>query len=91
MNQTDPENRRPPIKAEIVDENQSRGFDPTSMIMHVVIAIVCAIYIINPTAGIIEFIPDNLPFIGNLDEATATAGLLYALSGLGVLPWTHKK
>ena len=26
--------------------------------------------------GVIEFIPDNFPIIGNLDEATATAVLL---------------
>ena len=35
-------------------------------------------------------LPDNLPIIGNLDEASATAGLLYALSGLGVIPWKRK-
>ena len=29
------------------------------------------IYILNPTAGIIELIPDNMPIIGNLDEAGA--------------------
>lgn len=91
MNQADPKNPRPPIKAEIVDESKSDRIDPTSMLMNAVIAIVCAIYIINPGAGFIEFIPDNLPFIGNLDEATATAGLLYALSGLGAIPWTRKK
>ncbi len=36
------------------------------------------LYLINPTAGVFEFIPDNLPFIGNLDEAAATAILLTA-------------
>lgn len=29
------------------------------------------IYLLNPTAGIIEIIPDNLPLIGNLDEGVA--------------------
>lgn len=29
------------------------------------------LYIINPTAGILELIPDIIPFIGNLDEAAA--------------------
>ncbi|MBZ0296407.1 MAG: DUF1232 domain-containing protein [Anaerolineae bacterium] len=33
------------------------------------LALVAGIYLINPTAGILEFIPDNLPLIGNLDEA----------------------
>ncbi len=42
------------------------------------------IYLINPTAGIIEIIPDNLPIIGNLDEGTAAAVLLAALRYYGV-------
>ena len=29
------------------------------------------IYLLNPTAGLLELIPDNLPFVGNLDDATA--------------------
>ncbi len=29
------------------------------------------VYILNPTMGIFELIPDNLPFIGNLDEGVA--------------------
>ena len=32
---------------------------------------VCVLYVLNPGAGIFELIPDNLPFVGNLDEATA--------------------
>jgi uncharacterized membrane protein YkvA (DUF1232 family) len=35
------------------------------------------LYILNPTAGLIELIPDNLPFIGNLDEGVA-AVLMWA-------------
>jgi len=43
----------------------------------VFIAAACSVlYLLNPTAGILEVIPDNFPFIGNLDEATATAILL---------------
>ena len=42
----------------------------------VLVAIFSALYLINPTAGIIELLPDNLPIIGNLDEATAAAVLL---------------
>jgi uncharacterized membrane protein YkvA (DUF1232 family) len=38
------------------------------------------VYIINPTAGFLEFIPDNIPFIGNLDEAGATALLIWAIN-----------
>jgi hypothetical protein len=29
------------------------------------------IYVLNPTMGLFEFIPDNLPLIGNLDEGVA--------------------
>jgi len=42
-------------------------------------ALISVLYIVNPTAGIIELIPDNLPFIGNLDEAAATVLLLKCL------------
>ncbi len=37
------------------------------------------IYMLNPTAGIIEFIPDNIPFIGNLDEGVAFLLVWYSL------------
>jgi uncharacterized membrane protein YkvA (DUF1232 family) len=36
-------------------------------------------YLLNPTFGVFEFIPDNIPLLGNLDEATATMVLLGAL------------
>ena len=37
------------------------------------------IYILNPTAGILELLPDNLPIIGNLDEAAAVTMIWYGL------------
>ncbi len=33
--------------------------------------IIGLIYLLNPTAGLLELIPDNLPIIGNLDEGAA--------------------
>ena len=33
--------------------------------------VVGVIYILNPTMGVFELIPDNLPVIGNLDEGAA--------------------
>lgn len=36
-----------------------------------VAAVFGLIYVLNPTMGIFEFIPDNLPLIGNLDEGVA--------------------
>ena len=44
----------------------------------------CLIYLLNPGAGIFELIPDNLPFIGNLDEAAALATLLMCLKYFGI-------
>jgi uncharacterized membrane protein YkvA (DUF1232 family) len=41
-----------------------------------------AVYILNPGAGIFELLPDNLPIVGNLDEAAMVAMLLYSLRSL---------
>jgi uncharacterized membrane protein YkvA (DUF1232 family) len=43
------------------------------------LGLLSALYLINPGAGIFELIPDNLPFVGNLDEAAAVALLLACL------------
>jgi len=59
---------------------RSRG----EMIGSWVVVGLCVLYLINPTLGVFELIPDNLPIIGNLDEVAASAGLLWALKGLGV-------
>ncbi|MEM7034151.1 MAG: hypothetical protein AAF629_31710 [Chloroflexota bacterium] len=37
------------------------------------------IYILNPTWGIIELIPDNLPFVGNIDEGVAAVLIWYTI------------
>lgn len=37
------------------------------------------LYILNPTFGVIEFIPDNLPIIGNLDEGVAFLLVMYGV------------
>jgi hypothetical protein len=42
------------------------------------------IYLINPTAGFIELIPDNIPGIGNLDEAAAVMLVISCLSYFGI-------
>ncbi|TLD69689.1 DUF1232 domain-containing protein [Phragmitibacter flavus] len=47
-------------------------------------AVFCAVYLLNPGAGFIELIPDNVPLIGNIDEAAVTGLLIYCLSILGV-------
>lgn len=45
---------------------------------------IAGIYLINPTAGILEFVPDNLPLIGNLDEAAAVLIILSTLRYYGL-------
>ena len=37
------------------------------------------LYLLNPTWGFLELVPDNLPGIGNLDEAGAAALLIFGL------------
>lgn len=47
-------------------------------------ALFATIYLLNPDAGWIEFIPDFIPVIGNLDEAAAVLILLRCLSHFGI-------
>ncbi|MEE8260740.1 MAG: DUF1232 domain-containing protein, partial [Nitrospinaceae bacterium] len=42
------------------------------------------VYLLNPGAGVLELIPDNLPIIGNLDEAAAVAIILAAFRYYGI-------
>jgi hypothetical protein len=37
-----------------------------------ILAFASFIYLLNPDAGIFEFLPDNIPFIGNVDEGLAS-------------------
>lgn len=61
-------------------------------VLAVITALLSALYLINPGFGVFEFIPDNIPFIGNLDEAGATALLIGSLKYLGVkLPSIFEK
>lgn len=43
------------------------------------IALLGLIYLLNPTFGVFELIPDNLPIIGNLDEGAAAIAFWYGL------------
>ncbi|MBL8860054.1 MAG: DUF1232 domain-containing protein [Planctomycetes bacterium] len=42
----------------------------------------CGLYILNPGMGVFELIPDNIPVIGNLDEAGATVLLVQLIRRL---------
>jgi uncharacterized membrane protein YkvA (DUF1232 family) len=48
------------------------------------LGVLSLLYIFNPGAGLFELIPDNIPFIGNLDEAAAVALLLMCLKYFGI-------
>jgi hypothetical protein len=50
------------------------------------LAVLGVIYILNPTLGIFEFIPDNIPLVGNLDEGAA-----FLLIWYGVLEYLQGK
>ena len=50
------------------------------------LAVLGLIYILNPTFGVFEFIPDNLPLVGNLDEGAA-----FLLMWFGVLEYFQGK
>jgi len=52
----------------------------TKRILSIIALIFSGLYLINPTAGVFEIIPDNIPGLGNLDEATAVAVFLWALA-----------
>jgi uncharacterized membrane protein YkvA (DUF1232 family) len=47
------------------------------------LGLVALIYLLNPTAGFFELIPDNIPLVGNLDEVAAGALLLMCLRYFG--------
>lgn len=44
-----------------------------------VVATIGLVYILNPTFGLVELIPDNLPIIGNLDEGGAFLLVMYGV------------
>lgn len=71
-------------------ENRS-WFKSIGMVMA---GIICVIYLLNPDAGVLELIPDNIPIIGNLDEVAATILLLKVIKYFGWNPfglWGKKK
>ena len=50
------------------------------------IALFGLVYLFNPTAGVLELIPDNLPGIGNIDEGAAAMAVWY-----GILEFRSRK
>jgi uncharacterized membrane protein YkvA (DUF1232 family) len=54
----------------------ARGIPPWATYLA---SIVGLIYLLNPTAGVLEIIPDVIPFFGNLDEGVAMLLIWYGL------------
>ncbi len=48
------------------------------------VGLIGLVYLVNPTAGVIELLPDNIPIVGNLDEATAMGLVIASLRYFGV-------
>ena len=48
------------------------------------LGILSAAYLANIGAGVVEIVPDNIPLIGNIDEAGATLLLLNCLAYFGI-------
>ncbi|MBA3036199.1 MAG: DUF1232 domain-containing protein [Desulfobacterium sp.] len=53
-------------------------------IIIVCLGIISLMYLLNIGVGVIEVIPDNIPFIGNLDEGSAALLLLMCLRYFGL-------
>ena len=48
----------------------------------IALAILSIVYLINPTAGVFELLPDNIPFVGNVDEGLAAYVLFSSIEFL---------
>ncbi len=56
-----------------------RALRITLYVLGIVLAVV---YLLNLGGGVVELIPDNLPVVGNLDEAAFAGLLLWCVRGL---------
>lgn len=57
---------------------------PLKTLCVVILGAISGLYLINPGAGIFELLPDNLPILGNLDEAATTLVFLNCLAYFGI-------
>ncbi len=47
--------------------------------LHALLGLLGGLYLLNPSAGLFELLPDALPVVGNLDEAAATLLVVQAV------------
>lgn len=77
-----------PIKGvALLEEVDRRSGRPVGSFL---IVLLCSVYLLNPFLGL-DLLPDNLPLLGNLDDAGATFLLLRALSSLGWIDISGEK
>lgn len=74
----------PPGTESPKEPKESKPRSPVRDGLAIVLGGLAALYLFNPTMGVFELIPDNIPVIGNLDEAAASIILLAALRHFGV-------
>ncbi|MCG8602446.1 MAG: hypothetical protein MI807_20035 [Verrucomicrobiales bacterium] len=58
--------------------------NPVTTVIVGLLGVFSAIFLLNPGFGALFEIPDNIPVIGNLDEAAAAAILISCLAYFGV-------
>jgi len=81
-----------PRQGVLMDAEETSKPSWATSVVYGIVSVVLVIYLLNPGAGFIEFLPDNLPLVGQLDEVAATTGLIYCLSQLGIeLPFLKRK
>ena len=72
------------MSKELITESNPQKRTILGTLVAVVVAMFCVIYMLNPTAGFFEFIPDSIPFIGNVDEGLIMLLFLACLRYLGI-------
>ncbi len=71
-------------KEETVNGKVEEKKNPLTSVVVGAVGLFSAIFLLNPGFGAILEIPDNIPVIGNLDEAAAAALLISCLAYFGV-------
>jgi len=72
MNNNDAENKKG--YSEYIAPLSSKGWPKWTVYL---LSIFGFVYLLNPTFGFFELIPDTLPIVGNLDEGAAALALWY--------------
>ena len=72
------------MSKELIPESDQQKRTIFGTLVAVVVAMFCVVYMLNPTAGFFEFIPDSIPVIGNVDEGLIMLLFLACLKYLGI-------